>query len=261
MCFIITPTVDAAETLLINAPLRTANGQHQLFQLCYINSINPVAGAAPTAPLMIVPIPNPHAMSEDDFTLFEVDKERSVALRRAVNNLNENYAYVPPMIQQRGFYAAAAAGFGSSAMLAVHRVGSYNITVAPNFADLAGRAPWDKFGIAQGHLTRVLTDMQARFPTNYAFVVAEGVAGATIDQGKFNQFSQHFFFPSSRLLPLSRLPFSSFPFPFSKLDTLCSSTPQVGLALSTVTPPQHPTASFQPRTRSNRMENPLLRWT
>ena len=44
---------------------------------------------------MIVPIPNPHAMVEADFTLFEVDSTRSSALRKAVNDLSQEYAYVP----------------------------------------------------------------------------------------------------------------------------------------------------------------------
>ena len=135
---------------------------------------------------MIVPIPNPHAMVEADFTLFEVDSTRSSALRKAVNDLSQEYAYVPPA--GNGFYGAQAAPAGAfgaaAAMLPVHTVGSYRITVAPNFADLAARAPWDRYRIEQSHLTRVLTDMQARFPANYAFVIAEGNAGAAIDQGK-----------------------------------------------------------------------------
>ena len=92
--------------------MRSADGQHQLFQLCYINSIHQVsarglfgevAGAgglfgdtfgevqtkplfgnaqqhSPETPLMIVPIPNPHAMGEADFTLFEVDRARSTGM-------------------------------------------------------------------------------------------------------------------------------------------------------------------------------------
>ena len=111
----------------------------------------------------------------------------SEELRDAVNDLNREYAYAPPAAEPDtyGTYAAASSSFGSAAaMLPVHQVGAYSITVAPNLADLAARAPWNKFRIEQSHLTRVLTDMQARFPANYAFVIAEGTAGAVIDQGK-----------------------------------------------------------------------------
>ena len=89
-----------SKTLLVVAPIATPPAPPQAWQLIYINSVtsrpNPYnilqqSSSTKRAPLMVVPVPNPHHMDEGDFTLFAVDKKMAKSVRSAVDDSSAPY--------------------------------------------------------------------------------------------------------------------------------------------------------------------------
>lgn len=124
---------------------------------------------------MVVPIPNPHQMTEEKFTLFEIDGHRAKKLREAVDELKDLYGtrQSTPLFAPSAFTSSS---FGGSANpLAVQTIGSYKISVAPSLVDLEQRAPWERYSIESSQVTHILNDVRRRYDCQpYAFVIAEG---------------------------------------------------------------------------------------
>jgi hypothetical protein len=144
------------------------------WQLTYVNTV----GGSET--LMVVPIPNKHGLTEEDFVLsavFEPDASRMRFMEKRCFR-----PYAPPPVENQ---SRAASGFGSASFaaaaggpppLAVQRVGSYQISVAPTLNDLETRAPWTRYPSAMSRVGVILDDMRRTYPDGYAFVIAQSTA-------------------------------------------------------------------------------------
>lgn len=236
MCLLFSAdTYQASSTLLIVSPLRTPPSRPQAWQLVYINNISPkssipngfgsnhdkrpdafgfglgLGSPPPSAPLMIVPLPNPHALREQDFTLFPVSKSTAANLRAHATALAKPYlpAIQTPSSSLFGSVPAAASTFGFGAVhpppLLVQHVGDYNISIAPSLSDLQTRAPWKRFSIPSATVSRLVAEVTARYPRRYAFIVAEGASGGVQQAGFAVQYrdatANGVFFPTAHEPP------------------------------------------------------------
>lgn len=191
MCIIFNPShFSASDTLVLVAPISTPSHQPQRWHLTYVNtvtSVNPFSTSyfspgQPNRPLMVVPLPNPHHIGEQDFSLFPVNDTDASVLRRSVSSLTRKYEkdkYSPQMGPSNTF----GANVTSQSMLRVVQVGGYKVCVAPSLSDLEKRAPWDRFSSSKAEITRTLGDIRSRYAAqDMAFVIAEGYTDASTGQ-------------------------------------------------------------------------------
>lgn len=136
---------------------------------------------------MVVPIPNPHNLQEFDFTLFKVSNDVAKTLRRHAEKLMEPYNSASEWMPAASTdLDKQSATFGSGApSLTFQRIGGYNISVAPSLLDLESRAPWTKFQISHSTVTTILKDIRKRYPSNFAFIIAQASPGG-VDQAGFS---------------------------------------------------------------------------
>lgn len=165
MCILITPGEPEA-SLLVLAPLQPDAGV-QRWQLSYANSVP----SPPLSPvLMVVPLPNHHAMSEPDFVLSSFEPPDVRAVRTHSKALFRPYTPGPPSPSHFGF--GSSGGGATDPPLLVQEVGAYQISVAPSLRDLETRAPWAQLDVPSDRVESILQGMREAYPCSFAFLIA-----------------------------------------------------------------------------------------
>lgn len=144
---------------------------------------------------MVVALPNPHGMREEDFTLFESSSQAATAITTEVQRLETPYhqSKIPVMPGFGGRSFGAARGTPPPPLM-VQQAGAYKISIAPSLEDLESRAPWAAFGVDTRHAYRILSDMRLKYSSGFAFVIAEGnvegeSGGSPFIQSSFHSYS------------------------------------------------------------------------
>ena len=136
MCVLPQAGVDAADTMLVCAPVTV--GDQPWNALVYSNALLAAAGVLPagTPGLMLVPFPNPTAAEEFGLVPYTDVAEHMTRLREVFK----------PDRRARG--GGAARSSWPPFTVPVVRVGNYDVSVVPRVADLTHRVRWRRFGLA-----------------------------------------------------------------------------------------------------------------
>lgn len=125
----------------------------------YINNIDTESRPA----LMVVPFP------KSDVPIGMIDMS-SKTMKKFVKEVKARFPR--PENMARNFSAQGM----TNKSLAVHKVGNYNISIAPTFMELSNDIDWDKFDKPADFQQRINTfKNKILYPLDYCFVVAQAV--------------------------------------------------------------------------------------
>uniref|UniRef100_A0A7S3UYZ2 Uncharacterized protein n=1 Tax=Aplanochytrium stocchinoi TaxID=215587 RepID=A0A7S3UYZ2_9STRA len=202
MCLMLTPH-EPASTHLHSIPCAVENKPCQL--LVYINDLAVSDGDGDSA-LMIVAIPKlPNKDEANGFQFGLVDASTNKMKSQRNEVARECKELLPwEAVRSNGFSSRSK---GLSRALIVHKVGNYNISVAPSLTELQDMVDWDKFTKPKDFDKRFSTLSDKKlFPFECAYVVAQAVVNVENDGfGIVFRDPEFRYFPTSHEHASSRL--------------------------------------------------------
>lgn len=166
MCLIMTENTNPSSTHLINIPVLWDDSNNKQTKkanlLIYTNDLKCDMNAG----IMIVPIPNQN--HDTNFGLVDVSTQEMKDFRKnlfdACDQLNQDFSY-----------GMLSSNYAKSAVLKVHEVGNYSISVAPDMNALNNMIDWNRFQLPNDFDRRIATlSDKSLYPLeNYAYVVAQ----------------------------------------------------------------------------------------
>jgi hypothetical protein len=168
----LTPQEPSA-THLVNIPVTVGDAKSKSKLLIYTNDLAVVADSKNKksgGALMIVPVPNPTNTSS--FGLVSVSTEQMKTFHNTLKARCKALVPVPRLASRSNNLK------GKRNALIVHKIGNYDISVAPNLADLKERIDWESFVLPSDFDTRlaslesaeILGDSECK---DWAYVVAK----------------------------------------------------------------------------------------